>query len=103
MRALILGARGQVGASLLATAPADATVVGHDSSSTDIRSERAVRQALADARPTVLINCAAYTRVDDAETNSADAMAVNADAPRMMAALALETGCRFLHLSTDYV
>jgi dTDP-4-dehydrorhamnose reductase len=103
VRALIFGASGQVGSALLATMPDAATAVGLDADSTDICDESAVRAALRDHEPDVVINCAAYTRVDDAEANEHAAMAVNGEAPRMMAGVARESGCRFLHLSTDYV
>src|SRR5690606_17457361 len=51
----------------------------------------------------VIVNCAAWNRVDDAETMEAEAFAVNADGPANIAAAAHATGARLIHVSTDYV
>jgi dTDP-4-dehydrorhamnose reductase len=68
----------------------------------DIRDSGAVRSALARHTPQAVINCAAYTDVDGAETDPG-AYQVNAEAPRLVAAAAAEQGAWILHISSDYV
>ncbi len=99
----MFGAAGQVGAALQATAPPSVTVVGHDLQHTDIRDRDAVSRAIRESKATIVINCAAFTRVDDAEKEVDEARAVNAIAPGVMAEVASNAGARFIHLSTDYV
>jgi dTDP-4-dehydrorhamnose reductase len=100
---LILGASGQVGTALQHCVPGDVVVIAHDSPQTDIRDRDAVARTMADVHPGVVINCAAFTRVDDAETEPDEALAANGIAPGVIAELSLAAGARFIHLSTDYV
>jgi len=102
-RALILGASGQVGSALQQTAPSSIIVVAHDLDRTDIRDSGAVARAIADARPDVVINCAAFTNVDGAEAQPDEAMEANGVAPGVIAEAAAKAGIRVIHLSTDYV
>jgi dTDP-4-dehydrorhamnose reductase len=69
----------------------------------DITDAGSVADAFAAHRPDVVVNCAAWTAVDDAETQEAQALAVNGDGPRHLAAAAAETGTVLLQVSTDYV
>lgn len=59
--------------------------------------------ALEEHRPAVVVNCAAWTAVDDAETREDEALAINGDGPRNLAAACARTGAVLLHVSTDYV
>jgi dTDP-4-dehydrorhamnose reductase len=102
-RALIFGALGQVGLALQQTAPTTVAVIGHDLDQTDIRDPESVSRAIDDARPDVVINCAAFTNVDGAESHADEAMAANGVAPGVIAEVAKAEGVRFIHLSTDYV
>lgn len=101
-RVVVFGASGQVGSALQRTAPAWATLIPHDSR-TDIRERDAVACAIKDSGADVVINCAAFTRVDDAEAEPDQARMTNAIAPALMAEFARSVGARFIHLSTDYV
>lgn len=101
-RALVFGASGQVGTALQRTIPDSWTLAAHDLE-TDIRQERAVSAAIDDVRPDVIINCAAFTNVDGAESNVDEAHDVNAVAPGVIAGAAVHAGVRFIHISTDYV
>ena len=102
-RALILGALGQVGSALQRTAPSSALVVARDLPDTDVCDRAAVARAIDEARPNVVINCAAFTKVDDAETQADAALAANGVAPGTIAELSASVGARFIHISTDYV
>jgi dTDP-4-dehydrorhamnose reductase len=104
MRLLLLGGTGQVGAEFRALAlPADVEVVVPNRSALDLESAQAIKRAVAAEPWSAVINAAAYTDVDRAESEGTVAFAVNADAP---ARLAIETGRRgipLVHISTDYV
>ena len=102
-RALIFGSLGQVGLALREIAPATFDVVAHDLPETDICDEHAVAHALEDVRPEVVLNCAAFTAVDDAEAHPAKAFSANGEAPGYIAREAARRGIRLVHISTDYV
>lgn len=103
MKALVVGADGQLGRALRAAAPVGTTVVAHGSATLDITDERAVHAAVARERPDAILNAAAYTAVDRAEGDEARAQAVNATAVGHLAAAAAESGARLVHVSTDFV
>jgi dTDP-4-dehydrorhamnose reductase len=107
VRWMITGARGQVGSDLqrvLADAGIDpAAIHALGSAELDITDRGAVEAAYADFRPDVVINAAAYTAVDDAETAEDRAYAVNATGPALLAAAAVRHGAKLVHVSTDYV
>ncbi|MEU6563636.1 dTDP-4-dehydrorhamnose reductase [Nocardia nova] len=97
-RIVITGAGGQLGRALVARAP-EAVALGR--ADLDITDADAVAAAV---RPgDVVLNCAAYTAVDAAESDRAAALAVNATGPAILAARCRETGARLVHISTDYV
>ena len=99
-RDLLLGGNGMLGTDLRAALPTR-EVIAPSSSELDIRDAAAVLKAAAGAE--VVINAAAYTRVDDAETHEADAHAINALGAENAARAAAEAGAKFVQLSTDYV
>ncbi|MEU6622782.1 dTDP-4-dehydrorhamnose reductase [Streptomyces litmocidini] len=104
MRWLVTGAGGLLGHEVtkaLAAEGADAT--GLDRRALDITDPGAVSEAFDRLRPDLLVNCAAYTAVEAAETDEERALRVNGDGPRHLAALCARHGTRLLHLSTDYV
>jgi dTDP-4-dehydrorhamnose reductase len=104
MRVLITGASGQVGRALLALAPSAATVAALTHRDLDLTDAQAVQATVARFRPDLIINAAAYTAVDLAESQPELAHAVNALGPKYLAASALALGaCRLLQVSTDYV
>jgi dTDP-4-dehydrorhamnose reductase len=69
----------------------------------DVSDLEAVRRAFSMVSPAVVINCAAYTNVDGAETNEKAAHHVNAEAPGQLARACLQAGAALVHFSTDYV
>jgi dTDP-4-dehydrorhamnose reductase len=103
MKKLVLGCNGQLGHSLADTAPEDADIVGLDLPELDITDAGAVLEICRASRPDVIINAAAYTAVDQAESESALAKSVNATGPRNIAIASREVGARLIHISTDFV
>jgi dTDP-4-dehydrorhamnose reductase len=100
-RWLVTGARGQLGSHLLDLLGGAAIGLAH--ADLDITSAAAVSDAVREARPEVVVNAAAYTAVDAAETDEAAAYDVNATAVANLATACAATGARLLHVSTDYV
>jgi len=101
-RVLITGAAGQLGSAIV-RAFADREVVAHTRATLDVADPAAVRRAVADAAPSVIVNCAAYNAVDTAEDAPGDAFAVNAMAVRSLARAAEDSGAAFVHFGTDFV
>jgi dTDP-4-dehydrorhamnose reductase len=107
-RLLITGAAGLLGdelTRLAAGAPWRDRVeaVGLHRTALDVTDAAAVEAAVAAHRPDVVVNCAAYTRVDDAEREPAAARRLNAEAPGRLAAVCAARRVALVHLSTDYV
>lgn len=100
MKLLIFGKTGQVARELQRLAP-DATYLGRDEA--DLLNPAACAAAIAAHDADAIINAAAWTAVDKAETEEAAATLVNGDAPTAMAKAAAAKGVPFLHISTDYV
>lgn len=104
MRVLITGSGGQVGRELVRGVPVGAEVLALSQGELDITDAAGVRATVKEFAPTVIINAAAYTAVDKAETERDLAWKVNALAPELLAeAVAGRDHCRLIHMSTDYV
>ncbi|WP_027351869.1 dTDP-4-dehydrorhamnose reductase [Halotalea alkalilenta] len=102
-RVLVVGATGQVGTALLERAPLDVEAIGVGSSELDLTDPGAIDAAFARWRPEQVINAAAYTAVDRAESQPELAFAVNRDGPARLGRAAAAAGIPVLHVSTDYV
>jgi dTDP-4-dehydrorhamnose reductase len=101
---LVTGAGGMLGQDLLARLTADGEEsVGLARRDLDITDPEAVHTAVARHRPDVVVNCAAWTAVDDAESQEPAALRINGDGARNLAAACARTGARLLQISTDYV
>jgi dTDP-4-dehydrorhamnose reductase len=104
LKALLTGAAGQVASAVRASAPPQVELTALTRAQLDISDEAVVRRAVSACQPSLLINTAAYTAVDKAESEPAAALAINADGPRYLARAAEAIPhCRLVHLSTDYV
>jgi dTDP-4-dehydrorhamnose reductase len=100
---LLFGRAGQVGGEVLRLLEGRADVTAPAEGDLDFRDENGLRTAVQGARPTVIINAAAYTAVDRAESEPDIAHAVNAVAPGVLAEEAARVGALFVHYSTDYI
>lgn len=107
MRILLLGKNGQVGWELQRSLAALGELIALDRSSSNYCGDLSQPQQLAETikqlQPAWIVNAAAYTAVDKAETETALAYTINAEAPAAIAQAAQQIGARLLHYSTDYV
>lgn len=103
MKALVTGINGQVGKALLASAPDGWTCVGLDRQALDLTDADAIARIVEAERPDLVLNPAAYTAVDKAESEQALAHAINAGAPAAFATALARTGGRLVQVSTDFV
>ncbi|NEO67090.1 MAG: dTDP-4-dehydrorhamnose reductase, partial [Moorea sp. SIO4G2] len=100
---LLTGITGQVGQELEDTLSPLGQVIGVGRSDMDLAEPESIRQVIHQIKPDVIVNAAAYTAVDKAETELALAKSINAVAPTIMAEEAQNLGAILLHISTDYV
>ncbi len=103
MRVLITGARGQLGTECTRVLRPHYDVIPLSSAELDITNLIQVSERIKEQRPHVVINCAAYTKVDDCEVNAERADRVNHIGPKNLAMVCKEAGSRLIHISTDYV
>ena len=100
---LLIGAAGQLGAELARVLPAHGQVLALDHDALDLTDADAIVAAVRGARPQFIVNAAAYTAVDRAESEPDRAAAINARAPGVLAEEARRAGALLIHYSTDYV
>lgn len=103
MKVLVTGGGGQLAGALEETCPENASIDVLSIDQLDITDEKVVLERFFDARPELIINCAAYTGVDRAESDEAMARAVNADGARHLARAAKKIEARLVQPSTDFV
>ena len=101
---LVIGAKGQLGSELQELSKDyPFQFFFYDVAEMDIANKDLVDQGIVRLKPDYLINCAAYTAVDKAETDKELAFAINADAVKYLAQACTDSGVKFIHISTDYV
>ncbi|HAS8171338.1 TPA: dTDP-4-dehydrorhamnose reductase [Vibrio vulnificus] len=105
MRVLVTGSKGQVGHCLTQQLSGldDVSFLAVDRDELDITDRAAVFKTVESFRPTIIINAAAHTAVDKAESDTELSFAINADGPQFLAEAAHEVEAAILHISTDYV
>jgi dTDP-4-dehydrorhamnose reductase len=102
-KVVITGAGGQLGRELLRTAGSQVVCMALTRAQLDIGDPEAVQRTLAELAPDLLINAAAYTAVDRAESEAAQAHRINADGAAHLATSCRDLGVRLIHVSTDFV
>ncbi|CAB3970164.1 dTDP-4-dehydrorhamnose reductase [Burkholderia aenigmatica] len=102
-RILVTGVGGQVGFALARSLQGLGRVVAVDRAALDLADPDRIRAVVRDVRPTLIVNPAAYTAVDQAERDEDAAMRINAIAPGVLAEEAKALGAALIHYSTDYV
>lgn len=103
MKILISGGTGQLGRDCTKVLEKDHEITPVGSRALDISDWTAVKAFVQDLKPDVILNCAAFTQVDDCETKKELAWKVNVEGPKNLAAVAEAQGSRMIHISTDYV
>jgi dTDP-4-dehydrorhamnose reductase len=102
-RLLLIGKNGQLGWELQRTMATLGEVVALDYPEIDLSKPESLREVIRNVSPRIIVNAAAYTNVDKAESEPDLAQKVNAEAPSVMAEEARRIGACFIHFSTDYV
>ena len=100
---LLTGITGQVGQELERTLSSIGEVIGVSRAELDLGQPDQIQPRIAEIKPQVIVNAAAYTAVDKSETETDVAMTINADAPKAIARSAQDIGATLVHISTDYV
>ena len=103
MRILLAGRRGQVGVELEPLLARHGEVTALDHQALDLSDATQIRRVVRETKPDLIVNAAAYTAVDRAESEPELAARVNAAAPAVLAEEAKRTGALLVHYSTDYV
>jgi len=100
----VTGAAGQLGSDVVDVLHAyGEEVAAYDRKGLDITDRVMVRATMRMVEPSIVVNCAAYTAVDDAESDEDRALEINAHGPAIIAEECARSGARLLHVSTDYV
>ena len=100
---LLTGVTGQVGQELQKTLVSIGEIVSVNRQDLDLTKPELIRSAIAELKPDIIVNAAAYTAVDKAENEPKLATAINGVAPAIMAESAQKLGATLVHISTDYV
>jgi dTDP-4-dehydrorhamnose reductase len=100
---LLIGTNGQVGRELHKMLPRIGELTALDRQRLDLTKPEEIRRAIRSSQPAIIVNAAAYTAVDKAESEEMLARSINADAPAVMAEEAKKIGAAVIHYSTDYV
>lgn len=103
MKVLVTGGTGQLGYELQQTVPSSVSLVLTDRQTLDISNQNNVRSVIEQHQPDVVINSAAYTAVDKAESEPELARLINADGAEYIAQACKALGARLIHISTDFV
>lgn len=103
MKALVVGGNGQLGRELVVRVPEGWQVTAMGSGEMDVRDREAVALAINKLQPDLVINSAAYTAVDRAESEPEEAYAINGHGVAHLAEAAKSAGAKLIHISTDFV
>ena len=103
MKVLVTGCSGQVGVELMRQGEGNHEMIGMTRTALDITDAARVKATIVNEKPDIIVNAAAYTAVDRAETDSDRCFTVNRDGPKYLAQASLLADIPLIHISTDYV
>lgn len=104
MKILIIGSNGQLGRQMQKElTQRNIDYAAYDYPDVDITDLGSLQRLIAEVSPVVVVNCAAYTNVDQAETDTENAYRINALGPKILAQICAEKAIELVHISTDYV
>src|SRR5438132_13003121 len=103
MKIVIVGSGGRLGAALTRQYRREFDTIGLTRAQLDLAKPNQIRDRLSSFEFELLINCAAMTNVDLCESKHAEAFAINAEAPKVLAEICREKNAKLIHFSTDYV
>ncbi|HLW35262.1 MAG TPA: dTDP-4-dehydrorhamnose reductase [Chthoniobacterales bacterium] len=103
MKIVVIGSGGRLGAALMRAYQNKFDVAGFNHAELDLARPNQIRGRIGDQPFDLLINAAAYTNVDACETETDQAFAINAEAPRILAEICRDRNAKLIHISTDYV
>lgn len=103
MKILVTGRNGQVGSALQQALAGLGEIIAFDRTQLDLSNVDAIREVVRSIHPNLIVNAAAYTAVDQAESDEAMAHRINAEAPGVLAEEAKRLGAGIIHYSSDYV
>ena len=103
MKILITGANGMLAKEVKEKFEKENELICTDVADLDITNEEAVEKFVEETKPEYIINCAAFTAVDKAETAGEIVEKINGDGPANLAKSAKKVGAKLVHISTDYV
>lgn len=103
MKVLLTGSKGMLAHAFFKKKPKEWELLATDIEELDIANADLVEKTIQQFRPDLIINCAAYTKVDDCETKKELAFAVNGGGPANLARAAAQIGAKLVHFSTDYI
>jgi len=103
IRILITGSTGQLGKSLIDVKPHNCEIITPNKNDLDLSNSKQCKNFISEVKPNWLINCAAFTNVDGAESKKDLTMKINAHAPNILAKYIKEQGGGFIQISSDYV
>ena len=102
-KVLITGSKGMLASDIIKILDKKYDIVKADRDALDITDKDKVNSFVSSIKPDIIINCAAYTKVDDCETNRELALKVNSEGPKNLSHISKKIGCVLVHISTDYV
>jgi len=104
MKVLIIGSNGQLGRQMQKSLSARGVeFAAYDYPEADITDASSIKRRILETAPTTVVNCAAYTNVDKAETDADNAYRINALGPKILSEICESKGIELVHISTDYV
>ncbi|KPA18181.1 spore coat protein [Candidatus Magnetomorum sp. HK-1] len=103
LKILVTGALGQLGSDCMRVLSEHHETIACSHEMLDIGNSSSVQKVLNNIKPDIIVNCAAFTRVDDCETMVEDAYKINSDGPKYLARFSHQLGAKLIHISTDYV